>query len=402
MRADFIRAKEIYAEYFGANRGAYTARRADQGVPRRATTDPGEKSTKSEAGFLRKRRRATAVAAAQAPGAAAHSAEDSENDDDFDEKQQKLLKKQRAAVHQKQVQAYLDGKLLCDEESGDVKTAAAGELNRRHARAGERARKAARVSAVQRTGGADLGPHLKEAVCWVDNGVMSDELSRALRARGCRPTENRADATIYIVSDPNDPGRRVRWYAMLKGAFVVTGRAFTHPDVRGPVVKYLPATSPARTVYITEAFATKHTNIANILRDTCRSWNFEVDIEAPGRPFPVPGPPVDQHVNCRAWHLPTATPLPPICNRPVWQAFLAKYNDVRKRSKRSQMVILKRQDEVVEARRSAGGGHRIVLRKVPLLRQGATKHVYDHGLLHMFLQRLDLKLCRTGMCMGKQ
>ena len=66
------------------------------------------------------------------------------------------------------------------------------------------------------------------------------------------------------------------------------------------------------------------------------------------------------------------------------------------------MVILKRQDEVVEARRSAGGGHRIVLRKVPLLRQGATKHVYDHGLLHIFLQRLDLKLCRTGMCMGKQ
>ena len=79
---------------------------------------------------------------------------------------------------------------------------------------------------MQRTGGADLGPHLKEAVCWVDNGVMSDELSRALRARGCRPTENRADAAIYIVSDPNDPGRRVRWYAMLKGAFVVTGRSY--------------------------------------------------------------------------------------------------------------------------------------------------------------------------------
>ena len=325
-------------------------------MPRRAITDPAEKATKSEAAFLRKRRRATAVAAAQAPGAAAHSAEDSENDDDFDEKQQKLLKKQRAAVHQKKVQAYLDGKLLCDEESGDVKTAAAGELNRRHARAGERARKAARVSAVQRTGGADLGPHLKEAVCWVDNGVMSDELSRALRARGCRPTENRADAAIYIVSDPNDPGRRVRWYAMLKGAFVVTGRAFTHPDVRGPVVKYLPATSPARTVYITEAFAEKHAEIATILRDTCPAWTFEVDLEAPA---PPPAPPVHrchQHVNCRAWHLPTATPLPPICNRPVWQAFLAKYNDVRKRSKRSQMVILKRQDEVVEARRSAGGG----------------------------------------------
>ena len=82
---------------------------------------------KTEARFLWKRRRATAVAAtggAQAPGAEAHSAEDSENDD-FDEKQQQLLKKQHAAVRLNKFQAYLDGKLLDKEESGDVKEAAA-------------------------------------------------------------------------------------------------------------------------------------------------------------------------------------------------------------------------------------------------------------------------------------
>ena len=115
-------------------------------------------------------------------------------------------------MHQNKVQAYLDGKLLGDEESGDVKAATTAELKRRLSRAGERARKTARVSAVQRTGGADLGPHLKEAVCWVDSGVMSGGLSRALHTRGCRSTENRADAAVYIVSDPNKPGRRVRWY----------------------------------------------------------------------------------------------------------------------------------------------------------------------------------------------
>ena len=65
------------------------------------------------------------------------------------------------------------------------------------------------------------------------------------------------------------------------------------------------------------------------------------------------------------------------------------------------MAILKRQDEVVEARRGVGGGHRgVLINKIPLLRQGATKHVYDLDLFHAFLQRLDLKLCRTGMCMG--
>ena len=64
------------------------------------------------------------------------------------------------------------------------------------------------------------------------------------------------------------------------------------------------------------------------------------------------------------------------------------------------MAILKRQDEVVEARRGVGGGHRGVLPKIPLLRQGATKHVYASDLFHAFLQQLGLKLCRTGMCMG--
>ena len=265
-------------------------------MPRRAIN--GQKTT--EAGFLRKRRRATAVAAAQAPGADAHRAECSENGDDFDDEKQQKLRKQHAALGQPTIQAYVDGKVLRDddEESWDVvKSAADASLKRRLARAAE-ARRAKRMSARR----ADLGPHLREAVCWVDRGVMSDELSRALRTRGCRSTENRADAAIYIVSDPNKPGRRVLWYASLKGAFVVTGRAFTHPaDVRDLVVKYHPATSPARTVCITEAFAAKHTDIATILRDTCRSWTFEVDFEAPGLPS---GPPVAVQ-NRRRRNLPT-------------------------------------------------------------------------------------------------
>ena len=141
--------------------------------------------------FFRKRRRATAVAAtggAQTPGAEADSAEDSGNDD-FDEKQPQLLKKQHAAVRQKKVQAYLDGKLLDKEESGDVKAAAAEELKRRHVRAVERARRAASVSVLQRTGGAERVPRLSDAACRVGCCVVSGELSRALHARGCWPTE---------------------------------------------------------------------------------------------------------------------------------------------------------------------------------------------------------------------
>ena len=71
------------------------------------------------------------------------------------------------------------------------------------------------------------------------------------------------DAAVYVVSDPNKPGRRVYWRSLLKGVFVVTVCAFTDPaDVRGPVTKYLPATSPARAVHKTEAFAAKHAEIA--------------------------------------------------------------------------------------------------------------------------------------------
>ena len=75
----------------------------------------------------------------------------------------------------------------------------------------------------------------------MDSCAVSDELSRALHTRGCWSTESTDDAAIYIVSDPSKPGRRVLWCPLLKGVFVVTGRAFADPaDVRGPAAKYLP------------------------------------------------------------------------------------------------------------------------------------------------------------------
>ena len=96
------------------------------------------------------------------------------------------------------------------------------------------------MSALQRIGGAELVPR---SACRVDSRAVSDELSRALRARRCWSTESTDAAAVYIVSDPNKPGRRVLWCSLLKGAFVVTGRASTDPaDARGPVVKHLPAT----------------------------------------------------------------------------------------------------------------------------------------------------------------
>ena len=72
------------------------------------------------------------------------------------------------------------------------------------------------------------------------------------------------------------------------------------------------------------------------------------------------------------------------------------------------MAILKRRDEVVEARhawrfQSSGSGARgCFVISVFSRCQGAMalKHVYDHDAFHAFLQRLDPKLCRTGMCMG--
>ena len=149
---------------------------------------------------------------------------------------------------------------------------------------------------------------------------------------------------------------------------MVAGRAFTDPaDARGPVIKYRPATSPARTVHITDAFAAKHAEIATVLRDTCRAWSFEVDLEAPGRPpRPPPRPTTKRHcayccqqAACFTCPTPRAPSLPHAATNlrgaywsdipRVAQAFLAKYNSMP-RIRRSQMALFKRQDEVVEAR----------------------------------------------------
>ena len=272
-------------------------RRSDRGVAR----GPKKKvENQTEVGFLRRRRRSTAALAAAAARPAHCGGEDSENDD-FDEKQQKALKKQHTALRKRKVQALLDGKLLEGEKSG-LEAEAEAELKNRHARARERAGKAARVAAAQQTSGAALLPRLSNTPCWVDSDLKSHDLLQGLRARRCPLTEARSRAEVYIVSDPGSPGRRVLWHALLKGAFVVTPRAFTDATaVRGPIAKYLPANSPARTVHLTEAFTAKHSEIVAILQGHCRSWKFEANLEAPwgrGPPTPPkPGTPVSDSLH---------------------------------------------------------------------------------------------------------
>lgn len=279
----------LYAQHFTVNRGAHVEARADRGLPR-----PRSGKIQTEAGFLRKRRRCAASALATAAGTGGGGAgadstttttsSTSTEDDSLDEKQQKLLKKQRLKARQKKVQCLMDGGLVGDEASTDLEADAAEELVKRRARACGRSRKTLKVAAVRKTDGADLVPHFTGASCWIDECDMGD-IWKNVSARGCSRAPTRQAAAVFVVDDPNAPGQRAYWHAILRGAFLATPEAFlSNGQVRGPVVKYVPANATKRIVHITAAFAAKHKEIVTIMAASCASWTFLRDLQDRGPP----------------------------------------------------------------------------------------------------------------------
>lgn len=119
------------------------------------------------------------------------------------------------------------------------------------------------------------------ALCWVDASVTSVGLWDKLEARGCGRAPTRLCAAIFIVNDPKLPGLRALWHSILRGAFLASPAAF-HDDgeVRGCVIKYVPASRRSRMVHITAAFTEKHKEIVAIMTTCCPSWKFVHDLEA--------------------------------------------------------------------------------------------------------------------------
>lgn len=257
-----------YSEKFRWNRGKYGVVRPDRGVRRRIHIDDTAEPATTEANFQRKRRRASAAtAAAAAPEAAVPVA--------LDAKGRELVEKTKNKIGAKMIQAAMDGALLPEEITDELKMAVEEEGAKRQKRARERENKQHRVAAVRNTKGDDILPLLTGVDVWVDPDIRTQELATTLRERQCTESPGKAAASVYVVADPAEPGQKIAWYALLRGIFVVTPQAFRSKNiVRGVISKCTPAWRTPRSVYFTTGFHDKHENIVKIIRATCPTWSI--------------------------------------------------------------------------------------------------------------------------------
>ena len=171
----------------------------------------------------------------------------------------------------------MDGVLQDDEITPELRAAATGELEARQRRARTRQTQATRVGRVANVKD-NLANHLSDKKCFVEKEVLTARLITQLAARRCTVTEDRAAADIFVAADPTKLGQRSRLCSVLRGAFVVTARAFDD-TFQGPITKCRPATSVRRTMYMTAGFEAKHAEVAGIFRTLLHTWKFLSTLE---------------------------------------------------------------------------------------------------------------------------
>jgi hypothetical protein len=109
-------------------------------------------------------------------------------------------------------------------------------------------------------------PSLVDMATWhifVDTDCMTSDLKKLLEDSSIAITEKREKADIFVVQDPSDPGQRTKWWAIIKGSFLVTPSVLLQNN--GPAIKYHAAMSTARRIWISPRAREKHSTLVEIV-----------------------------------------------------------------------------------------------------------------------------------------
>lgn len=300
--------EEIYVKYYTMPRDPNRQPRRDTGKTKSKKPpnddDDADPMPMSEAAWTKRRRMSVdeAAAAAAEKDREGQRLEDKVNWDDHDnltQKQKELVNKQRNKYDARKVQAYLDGALVDAEATSNVVEQAEEELSARKKRAKEREAKQKRVQASIKKAAFDVET-VKGKKCFFNGNVDKPELRATLTQNQCTVVADRLAADFFIAQDPSSLGCRSTWAAVLKGLFVVSPAALQGKG-RGAVLRYKPALSVRRIVYITPQFAEHHPEVTKILVDAgndkaiSRSqWKFAATLEDQPRPS---CPPTERKIN---------------------------------------------------------------------------------------------------------
>jgi hypothetical protein len=109
-------------------------------------------------------------------------------------------------------------------------------------------------------------PTFEDMKTWhvhIEKDCLSADLKRVFDDNGIAITEKREKADLFVAVDPTDPGQRTKWWAVVKGAFVVAPSVLLSQN--GPAIKYHAAKSTARRIWISPKARAKHTSLVDVI-----------------------------------------------------------------------------------------------------------------------------------------
>lgn len=252
--------------------------RKDAGRKSKRNADDDSKPL-SEAAFIKRRRQSQPEGIGSEAKATVDLVaidHDMEGAAGFSEKQRKCLDAQIQKEKRQKVQALMEGSLLEDEVTPDVRAAMEAEKAARFRRAQERQSKQLRVQAA--IANDSLAADFQNQKVYVVDLDEADrrEVERVVTSHHhkCTVVRDRSEAEVFVCKKPSDPGCRAKLYALCNGCYVVTGAAWGVGGTRapGPVLKYKAAKKcKQRVMYFTAKFRTKHVEMVKILEEVAAS-----------------------------------------------------------------------------------------------------------------------------------
>lgn len=258
----------------------------DKGV-KRGNKNVGDGARCGERAWLRKRHADIATGAERiarkrsrgsSTGSSASSSSDCSSASVTLEKgQQKELEFQRDKLKRRKMESYQQGTLLPHELPSSERAEFEAMMQKQRKTDAQRFRMEQKIDAATNPQPFDLRSFEGRQV-YVDKSLVGPDIRNLLASKMLLRGETKVGADLFIVPNPGRPGMRIRWAAVLGGAAIVS------PDViktgRGPVVRYVPAVTTRRTVWVSSAFRVAHPAVFDIIKGvTAQMWASKWTVE---------------------------------------------------------------------------------------------------------------------------
>jgi hypothetical protein len=168
---------------------------------------------------------------------------------------QNEIKFQQNKQYKNRVHEYLAGALLASEIDPELVEVATALGQHRNNLDNSRLKTDQRKSRLL----MPVVMHIANRPTFVENNGMVNTLKHL------RLMADRSDASVFVTSDPGQPGQRTLWTACLQGGLIVDLQFSQSDGKKGVAFTYEPATLTKRSLFVCPKFAAAHPTLTATL-----------------------------------------------------------------------------------------------------------------------------------------